>query len=487
MGIVAKLTGRGATQTIKASVGYSGAKQGRLTASWLTSNKTADEILRMQLKNLRSRSRDLSRNNDYVRKFFRLLRDNVNGPMGIRLQGQARHPDGTLDQKLNRILEAGFADWGKRGTPTACGRLSWRSLQDLVIESVARDGEALLYEMKGRGVNAHGYALQVLEVDLLDEDLNRKLPNGNLIVMGIEMNPALRPVAYHVLTTHPGEAGYVWAGRKYRRLPAEDVIHVYSRERATQSRGVPWIHTAIARLQMLGGYEEAELVAARVSSAKMGFFEREEGSEGYQGDTDQTGEDVIEMEAEPGTFGQLPPGVRFNAWDPQHPTGAFAEFIKAVLRGASAGMGPGYNTLSNNLEDVNYSSLRQGALEERDHYSNIQQWFIEDFHERVYTSWLPLSLLSGATPIPISRLADVSAPKFQPRGWDWVDPLKEVNADIKAIDAGLTSRRRVLAKRGLDFEEIIDELAIEQQYAEQKNVSLSAPLMPGATQGVKKQ
>lgn len=482
MGLIASLRGQ-TPRKVRAQAGYTGANQDRLTASWLTSNKTADELLRMQLKTLRSRSRDLARNNDYVRKFFRLLRDNVIGPRGIQLQNQARHPDGRLDMNINKLVEDSFRAWGRKGVPTLCGRLSWRGLQDLVIESVARDGEALLYEMKGAKVNAHGYALQVLEADLLNEDYNRKLPNGNQIHMGIELTQAGRPVAYHLLTNHPGETGYVWAGRKYRVIPAEDMIHIYSQERPTQSRGVPWIHTAIVRLQMLGGYEEAELVSSRVSSAKMGWFTREEGAEGFSGDS--AAETDIEMEAEPGTFGQLPPGVNFQPWDPQHPTTAFADFIKAVLRGASAGMGPGYNTLSNNLENVNYSSLRQGALEERDHYSNIQQWFIEDLHERVYDSWLPMSMLTGATPIPYGRLGAVNVPKFQPRGWDWVDPLKEVNADIKAIEAGITSRRRVLAKRGYDFEEIIDELAAEAEYAAEKKVSLAA--LPGAAnKGVNK-
>ena len=475
MGIIDRLEKRQPRIVVRNS--YTGATRDRLTADWLTSNKTADEILKMQLRTLRERSRDLARNNDYVRKFLRLLKTNVVGPRGIRIQNRARRKDGTFDVEANGLIERGFRAWAKRGSASVCGRKSWLDIQRLVIENVAGAGEVLIYEARSDRYNRFGYALQVIEPDLLNEDYNYELPNGNRIRMGIEFDRDDRAVAYHLLTRHPGEDTYTWGGQRYRIVPASDIIHVYVEERPTQSRGVPWIHTAIIRLRMLGGYEEAELVAARIAASKMGFFiPPSEGGE-YMGD-DVDAEDNLVNEVSPGSYEKLPPGYEFKMFDPNHPSGTFEYFVKAVLRGASAGMGPGYNTLSSDLEGVNYSSLRQAALEERDYYRTIQEWFIEAFVERVYENWLRMALLTGAVPLRYADFDRLHAPKFGPRGWDWVDPLKEVKADIEAVNAGLSSRQRVLDKRGMDFEDIVDELAYEKQYAEERGVSLSPD--PGA-------
>ena len=52
--------------------------------------------------------------------------------------------------------------------------------------------------------------------------------------------------------------------------------------------------------------------------------------------------------------------------------------------------------------------------------------------------------------------------RFLARGWDWVDPQKEVLAHKEAIALGLTTRSRVIAERtGEDIEDVLDDLALE--------------------------
>ncbi len=55
-------------------------------------------------------------------------------------------------------------------------------------------------------------------------------------------------------------------------LSADEVLHLYIQERPGQTRGVTWFASALQRLHMLDGYENAELVRARASSALMGFI-----------------------------------------------------------------------------------------------------------------------------------------------------------------------------------------------------------------------
>ena len=51
---------------------FNGAGTGRLLSSWNAQNYSADHLLRQSLSTLRARSRELERNNDYAKKFFRM-------------------------------------------------------------------------------------------------------------------------------------------------------------------------------------------------------------------------------------------------------------------------------------------------------------------------------------------------------------------------------------------------------------------------------
>jgi len=44
-----------------------------------------------------------------------------------------------------------------------------------------------------------------------------------------------------------------------------------------------------------------------------------------------------------------------------------------------------------------------------------------------------------------------------------VDPAKDVQATVAEIDAGLTSRRKAVAERGWDVDELDEELAAEDR------------------------
>ena len=450
---------------------YNAAMVDRLTADWTTINKTAKAELRYALKSLRARSRELARNNDYARKFLKMVGSNVVGPQGIKLQVRARDDNGKLDGFANDLIEKHFMRWGRPGSCTVDGKLGWMDAQRLFIESVARDGEVLVRKVRGRAArNDYGFALQFIEADHLDEGLNDTLRNGNRIEMGIEFNAWKRPVAFHILDKHPGSDTYSVGGRTYSRVPAADIYHPFIMERAGQPRGVPWMASAMLHLQMIGGYEEAELVAARIGASKMGFFTSPD-ADGYAGDEDDDGN--LTMEAEPGLFEQLPSGLSVETFDPNHPNSQYSAFIKAALRGVASGIGVSYNALASDLEGVNYSSIRQGALDERDLWRVLQWWDINHFCAPVFEDWLLAFLTTRLSSLPPRKFDKFNAPVWSPRGWQWIDPLKEVKANIEAVNAGFKSRTDVLAEQGRDFEETLEQLAAEQELSDEHGLQLS--------------
>ncbi len=453
---------------------YKAAQPDRLTAGWPMLPVPTDWIIRWSLRPLRARSREQVENNDYARRFVNLVTSNVVGPHGAVLQAQIRHANGDPDDKANKAIVEAWRDWGMRENCDITGRMSWPEQQRLFMRTVAQDGEALVRIIRGKSAGKHAIALQHLDPELLDVFYSNTLPNGNWIAQGVEFNPFGRPVAYHLMQPmRPSSEQYVYSyyGKHYIRVPATDIIHEYLPERVDQKRGLPWLATALMRMKMLDGYEEAAVVAARVGAAKLGVWESPTGEEYTGDDTDTQGNTI--MDADPGEFVQAPTGVKLNKWDPAYPDSQFSAFCEQILRGISSGLGVCYNTLANDLKSVNYSSIRHGTLEDRELWKMLQDWMIGVFPVRMYREWLDMQMLTGALQVPTQSGTPASfkpqnmdkyrAVRFQGRRWSWVDPQKDASANVLLMQEGMQSRSAIMRDRGDDPETVWREIAQERK------------------------
>lgn len=440
----------------------------RLTSTWRAGNLSADAELRGDIKTLRARSRDLYRNNDHMRRFVNLAVSNIVGSKGFTLQVRGKDRNtGEPDKAANDFLESDFADWAQDCDVT--GKLTFRELCKLYVRQVFIDGEFLAIKVDGT-TNADRFKLQILDPDQLDDTRNEQF-GKNLIRMGVEVNAAGEPVAYHILQSHPNDLTYRTGGRIYQRIEASRVIHNFIIERPNQSRGIPQGVTAMMRLRNLKGYEEAEVINKRISASKMGFFERNNDGEGYEGEFEDDGS--ISMEAEPGVFETLPNGVTLNSFDPTSDGTSYADFVKSTLRGVASGLGVNYNTLANDLEGVNYSSIRAGVLEDRELWMALQEWMADVFLRPVYKHWLRnhLTFNSG---MPATTYDKFKHHDWQPRRWAWVDPKKDIDAAVIAIDNGLKTRAQVIRESGLDPEQVWADLAAENAKLRELGVLVDA-------------
>lgn len=455
------------TKSAPAKRDYLAASKGRLYMDFKGSNKSADSEIRWSLRDLRNRSRDLERNNEYARRYLQLLQTNIVGENGFRLQLKGRNIDGTIDMAGNNIIEAAWEEFSRLGGPTVDGKMSMTDLSNHVIRGMARDGEVFLH-IVNKNYLRHGIGVQIIEPDRVDDQMNETLRDGNQVRMGIELDSSTRRVAaYHVLVNNPGDYDYATTttGTFRQRILADRMLHIYLQERADQTRGVPWTVTAMPALKMLHGYREAELVAARVGAAKMGFFTSPAGD----GFTADGFEDTFTplYDAEAGTFHQLPAGVDFKAFDPTHPTTAFADFEKAILRGIAGGLGVSYTALANDLEGTSYSSIRQGALEERDFYKTQQRFMIEHFIDPMFRLWMRHVMDFALIPIngPGKFEKFALGISWRARGFQWVDPLKEINAAVVGLQNGIISHTDIAATYGRDAEETFAQIQRDKEMA----------------------
>lgn len=448
-----------ALQNMKRSV-YSAAHVGRTTASWTTQPMSADQVIDRNYRILVARSREQATNNDYAKAFLRMCRQNIIGHTGITMQAQAVDSSGRLDNDVNDAIELAWWEWSKRENCDITGRQSLRSICNSCVTSLGKDGEFFALKVYGKEAGPWGFALQLIDPLRCAIDLNEdNCRDGHFIRQGIEFTPYGRPVAYYFTSLAANADLYTYrhAGKNYERKPADEVLHVFEPLMIGQKRGLPWLATALYKMQHLNAFEEAALINARVGASKMGFIQWEDGF-GPEED------DIPEISAEPGVFETLPQGAEFKEWNPQYPNGEFQPFVKHMLRGIAAGLGVPYNEMAADLEGVNFSSIRQGTLDSREHWKDCQELVIETFMQPLFDAWLPIALLSGrirahGKPLPAAQIERYSTVEWQGRRWQWIDPRADVAAAVTSKNNMLTSQGAIIREQGKDPQTVRQEIA----------------------------
>lgn len=451
---------------------YEGAAWGRTMSDWVTLSTSADAELYLGLRALRNRSRDLARNNEYAKNAFLQITNNVVGG-GVRFQAQVPMRRGrALDKATNDRIEQLWNRWGRAEFCHTAGRLSWRQIQRVVMRSVATNGEILVRIIKQPfGGSPVPMALELISADQLVDQWSGYRATANEVRMGVEVDKWQRPVAYWLYPRHPGD-NQVQTGvqsNQYLRVPADEILHIGVFEDAWQTRCVPWLHATIVKLRHMGRYEEAEIVAARGAATIMGIIESPEVDmpDVDSDDTDDFEDGDATWTMSPGTVKKLAPGEKFNGFNPGRPNSSMDPFMRYMLRSVAAGIGMSYETLSGDYSQSNFSSSRMAMLPERDNWRILQAWLIETFHQRVYEAWLDQAVMHGALNLPAYELQPelYHQVRWQPRGWDWIDP-KEILYHKEAIRGGLATIDGTLASKGQDAEELMDTRRRELDYAD---------------------
>ena len=94
------------------------------------------------------------------------------------------------------------------------------------------------------------------------------------------------------------------------------------------------------------------------------------------------------------------------------------------------------------------------------------------FCRPVWRRWIDLAGLSGTAPAAAGD-PPVGADWLPPR-WDWVDPMKDIRAEVEAIDAGLKSRSQAIAERGYDAEQVDAEIAADHAREQRLGIGFGA-------------
>lgn len=455
---------------------YKGAVISKTTASWISSTTSGDTEIKSSIKVLRQRSRQLTRDFDHAKAVVRAFKNNVIGT-GFTFQSQIKNKAGKkLNSKLNDEIEKLWNDWRFKEHCHTRGVLNFADIERMIMGEVVEAGEVFVRKIyKKFGGSKVSLALEIIEAEYLDSDFNQDLKDGNTIRMGIERDEWGRAVAYHFYLKHPGDQ-FTGAGSDQRRvrIPASEVLHLFVPDRASSSRGVPWLSSGMVNMHHLAGYQEAEVIGARARASQMGFIESPDGELNFD---DTYGPDRV-TDFEPGVFKYLAPGEKVTVPNFNQPNSVFDAFTRSMLRSVATGAGLSYETITKDYSQSNYSSTRQAMIDERDFYRVLQDWMRENFHLPIYREFLAICLKSELISSGGYSLDELFAPKFIGRGFQWIDPAKEIQASKDAVSSGFKTQTEIIAEAGGDIEEVFAQRRREIDLAKQYGLSFDVASEP---------
>lgn len=441
---------------------YKGAQVGGLHSDWIMAQLSADQAIRYDMQALRVRARELVVNDPVASAIPALFSENIVGENGFTLQANLGTSRGHRNVGLSTKVETAFYDWADEWC-TVDGGQSFVDVQTMAAENEPTDGEFVVHLVRGFD-NPHGFALELLDPDQLDHTLNRKLENGNEIRMGVEVNAWRRPVAYWMLKSHPSERG----AREYNRVPASDIVHLYRPSRPQQTRGVTQFAPIILNVKMLSGGREAVLVAMRAAACNSVMFETQPGvdpPDGYETAS-------LPMDVDPGGAYQMPPGLTAKFNNPPFADSAFDPFEKGILRTTAASLRVSYASLSGDVTQASYGSQRAALLPEQAAWRKLQKRFDRRFLRPIYRAWVSEALLKGSLSVDSFEPKRYWEVAWHARPFEWIDPLKDAEAEDVKLGVGVQTRTRIANQNGDDFKTLILEQKEEIDFARANGVPL---------------
>ena len=418
---------------------------------------------------MKSRARDLERNSDITQAILSAFVRNVIGK-GIHPQPKILDANGEDFEELNDEIEKHWKYWTRAKNCDIQGQLSFHEMLKVIFVRKFVDGDIFILK-KIDSTAKIPFKIQLVENDNLDTSVNFE-KNGVICIQGIEFDENLKPVAYHF------KKSLDYFSFESERIPANQVIHLFKKNRPSQIMGISEMVGEIDRIKNVDEFLEAEMVAQRVAACFSLFVEseNEERRANFKRNIDDSEEDEdgrIDTIA-PGIIEYLKPGEKISAANPGRNSTNAKDFVEMQLRLIGAGLGLSYESLSRSMSQVTFSSARQSMLEDRKTFEQHQQYLIEYFLREVYTEFV-ISCVNEK----ILKIDDFWENKdrylsnnFVTSGWTWIDPKKEIDAITIELKNGMTTLAHVAASHGKDWKEILVQRAKEQKFAEKIGVRL---------------
>lgn len=413
-------------------------------------------------KRLRERSRYEIANNSYARGILNTLSAYTVGS-GPTLQLTYRGPE-TEDvaeiRRASQVVEHLWATWfyeRKMGQKLSTAQLA-----------LDGDGEAFGVLTSSRKASMHTPVqldLRLYEADHFDLTSWGDWTEDDA---GIRIGSDGEPTEYAFQKEHPGDN--LASLSKSEWLPADQVIHLYRRERPGQLRGIPKTTPALPLFALLRRFTLATCVAAETAADFAAILYGDQSA-----DEDDILAPWVRLEIERGAMLSAPGGSRLAQLKAEHPNATFDEFVKAILREIARCLGVPAVLALGDASRYNYASGRldlQGFFRQMEVERSLL--LERDMLDRLWESWLDEALLiPGFLPAEFAALA-----QYFEWSWRWtspghVDRAKEAAGQAAELGNHTTTLAREYAKQGLDWETELRQRARELTIMRELGLSMA--------------
>lgn len=379
----------------------------------------------------------------------------------------------------------------------ASGTMTLTDMVRLAIGGFVPTGEVLATaEWLTTGVRPCKTAIQMVSPSRLSNP-NMEFDKKNLR-RGVVSDNYGKPTGYWIRSAHPGDyypdesnpdtwklipASLPWGRRQ--------VIHIVEKMRPAQTRGIGDMVSALKQMKMTKKFSEITLQNAVVNATYAAAIESDLPSElvfsamgaggvgmsgmlneymaalsAYIGDSKHIAIDGVKM---PHLF----PGTKLSMKPVGTPGGVGTQFEESLLRHIAAPLGLSYEQFSKDYTKTNYSSARASMAETFKFMQSRKKVVADRFASMIYVLWLEEEINAGRVPLPdgvdksvfydpimreaISKCSWVGASRGQ------IDEVKETQAAIMRINAGLSTYEIEAARLGEDFRTLFEQQAREKK------------------------
>lgn len=480
---------------------------------WLFRGGSAKEDIEDNIDTLRQRSRDAYMGIPTASAALKTLCTNVvAGGLIPSPQIDAEVLGLTWEQaeELQGKIMREFALWADTTECDADGLGNFYKLQQLAYMGFLMNGDSFaLLPFKERPGSQYATKVQIIEADRIcsPDGYDRLVPDYvrdhhvHSIVQGVETNEDGMVVAYWICNRHPHSSLAVQSGTlEWTRVEAHgaagrhNVLHIMTRERAGQLRGVPILAPVLETLKQLGRYTQAEIDAAVISAYFTVLVKPASVQNGLpfgqyipqEAQVDSADPGSIEMGQ--GTILSLNPGDDVAFADPTHPNTAYNAFFDAMIKEIGSGMEIPPEVMEKQFTQ-NFSAAR-GALNEFWRVCDVKRDdFVDSFCQPIYEQFLAEAVARGRIHAP-GFFGDPAIRKaYCACTWPGpartsLNPVQEVSAAFQRVEAGFSTAQRETAEMtGGDYMRNMEQRMMEAEKMRKLRDILNQTQPPAQTPG----
>lgn len=499
--------------------GLEGAERtSRETFNWTPPIISPDQQINPVKEMADARSRDSVQNDGYALGAVYTHRDSIVGAQ-YRLNAQPNHvvlgADEVWAEEFQTVVENRFnliADSAEAWLD-ASGLNTLTALVRLAVGGFLITGEVLatVEWLRGYGRPCKTAIQMVSPSRLSNPDFRM---DDKYLRRGVEQDLFGRPLAYWIRTSHPSEY-YDFDLPKWRRVPAKlpwgrrQVIHIIEQLQPGQTRGISDMVSVLKQMRMTSRFQDVTLQNAVVNASYAAAIESELPSEmvysamgaGQNGPMDfirqymtgllnyvNSGNNIaIDGAKMPHLF----PGTKLKMQPMGTPGGVGTEFEESLLRHIASSLGLSYEQFSRDYSKTNYSSARASMSETWKYMQSRKKTVADRLATHIYTLWLEEEINAGNIPLPSGKGKEsFYDPVFREAycNCTWIgasrgqiDELKETQAAVMRIRAGLSTYELEANRLGLDWRVLFEQRAREDRLIEKYGLEFTQDAKrPGA-------